>query len=278
MPLNTKHRLIPSLGINSYISMLMGAALGATAPPRRPAALFGAALCVTAAAGANLAKDFPPAQFFRAVHEVGRGLRKSFELRVSAKRVQFRWKTYISGAPAGVPKYFFVILPRHRLAEAAGDVFAFRKALNPVFSNGGSLGGVCRYWLGIGGYAGGLGGEFFVALRHLCIHALKAAPEFLISLGIFALHGPHIVDRVHHPNVQMSNDGLLTSTVCKPQAGLRIFTYWRDGEIILANRAIFVVVRINATAGKWMDWLIDWMGEDFKHVHRCPVRKGKCKW
>jgi hypothetical protein len=40
MPLNTKHRLIPSLGINTYISMLMGAGLNGrnrpAAPPRRP--------------------------------------------------------------------------------------------------------------------------------------------------------------------------------------------------------------------------------------------------
>ena len=40
MPLNTKHRLIPSLGINTYISMLMGAVLNGrnrpAAPPRRP--------------------------------------------------------------------------------------------------------------------------------------------------------------------------------------------------------------------------------------------------
>jgi hypothetical protein len=63
-----------------------------------------------------------------------------------------------------------------------------------------------------------------VAFRLLCIHALKATPKLLVSLGILTLHGPHIVDRVHHPlsvsNVQMSNDGLLTSTVWKPQAGL----------------------------------------------------------
>jgi hypothetical protein len=51
MPLNTKHRLIPSLGINTYISMLMGAVLNGrnrpvarAAPPRRPAALFGGAI------------------------------------------------------------------------------------------------------------------------------------------------------------------------------------------------------------------------------------------
>ena len=41
MPLNNKHRLIPSLGINTYISMLMGAVLNGR---NRPAALFGAAI------------------------------------------------------------------------------------------------------------------------------------------------------------------------------------------------------------------------------------------
>ena len=58
MPLNTKHRLIPSLGINTYISMLMGAVLNGRnhpAPPpfsgrlsrnfcMRPRGMFGARL------------------------------------------------------------------------------------------------------------------------------------------------------------------------------------------------------------------------------------------
>lgn len=36
-----------------------------------------------------LAKDFPPARFFCAVHELATLLRKSFKLRFSAKRAQF---------------------------------------------------------------------------------------------------------------------------------------------------------------------------------------------
>ena len=36
MPLNTKHRLIPSLGINTYISMLMGAVLNGRNRPAAP--------------------------------------------------------------------------------------------------------------------------------------------------------------------------------------------------------------------------------------------------
>ena len=36
MPLNTKHRLIPSLGINTYISMLMGAVLNGRNHPASP--------------------------------------------------------------------------------------------------------------------------------------------------------------------------------------------------------------------------------------------------
>jgi hypothetical protein len=40
MPLNTKHRLTPSLGINTYISMLMGVVLdGRNRPPPRRRAL-----------------------------------------------------------------------------------------------------------------------------------------------------------------------------------------------------------------------------------------------
>jgi hypothetical protein len=105
-------------------------------------------------------------------------------------------------------------------------------AFDPVFSNGGSFGGICRSWLGIGGNACGLGGEFFVAFRLLCIHALKATPKLLVSLGILTLRGPHIVDRVHHPlsvsNVQMSNDGLLTphspddAIICSVDAAIQL--------------------------------------------------------
>jgi hypothetical protein len=36
MPLNTKHRLIPSLGINTYISMLMGVVLNGRNRPAAP--------------------------------------------------------------------------------------------------------------------------------------------------------------------------------------------------------------------------------------------------